>query len=205
MNIFEIQKKEKNGTLEILEDLNKSIIEVKTIEKDLKEVIVSLNSKHIILNDKIEKLDIQEIERSIDSNKKKLETQIVEMEKAVKAFKSEIKAEADSGISNYNKQLKISLYAPIGAFIVFIILITYGYFLNIRYIKGQVEEMAAKNNLLAKRIDQIHWLLVEDNKFWYDKDNKELYLNDNEWLRDYKKKIKNKKAETPARVSPQKI
>lgn len=190
MNIFEIQKKEKNGTLEILEELNKSIIELKTIEKDLKEGIVSLNSKYNVLNDKIEKLDIQEIERSIDSNKKKLETQIVEMEKAVKAFKSEIKAEADSGISNYNKQLKICLYAPIGAFIVFIILITYGYFLNIRYIKGQVEEMVAKNNLLAKRIDQIHWLLVEDNKFWYDKDNKELYLNDNEWLRDYKKKIK---------------
>lgn len=193
MNIFEIQKKEKNGTLEILEELNKSIIELKTIEKDLKEGIVSLNSKHNVLNDKLEKLDIQEIERSIDSNKKKLETQIVEMEKAVKAFKSEIKAEADSGISNYNKHLKICLYAPIGAFIVFIILITYGYFLNIRYIKGQVEEMVAKNNLLAKRIDQIHWLLVEDNKFWYDKDNKELYLNDNEWLRDYKKKIKNKK------------
>lgn len=193
MNIFEMQKEERNTTLKALEKINKSLEELKELEKKLKNENLSLEEKNKILTNKLEKLDIGEISKQIEYNIYRLEGEYSRLKATVDNFKRQMEEETRVAISKYRGMVKNSLYGVLIASVLFLFLISYGYFTNIRYIKGQVEEMVAKNNLLANRINQIHWIIAEDNKFWYDKENKELYLEDNEWLRDYKKKIKNNK------------
>lgn len=190
MNVFERQKEERNTTLKALEKINKSLEELKELEKKLKNENLSLEEKNKILTNKLEKLDIGEISKQIEYNIYRLEQEYSRLKASVDDFKRQMEEETRLAISKYRGMVKNSLYGVLIASVLFLMLISYGYFTNIRYIKGQVEEMVAKNNLLATRINQIHWIIVEDNKFWYDKDNKELYLEDNEWLRDYKKKLK---------------
>lgn len=193
MNIFEMQKEERNTTLKALEKINKSLEELKELEKKLKNENLSLEEKNKILTNKLEKLDIGEISKQIEYNIYRLEGEYSRLKATVDNFKRQMEEETRVAISKYRGMVKNSLYGVLIASVLFLFLISYGYFTNIRYIKGQVEEMVVKNNLLANRINQIHWIIAEDNKFWYDKENKELYLEDNEWLRDYKKKIKNNK------------
>lgn len=201
MNIFKEQKEEKNKTLAILEDMKKTIEELKQLEKDLNERADSLNSNHRRLSEKVETLNIAEIGECIDSNKEKIKTQITEMETAVKGFKTRIEAEADKNISKYAKKVKWLLYAPIIGFIMALSLITYFYFTNVKYIENktkelvkQNEEIKKQNGLLANRINNVYWILAEDQKFWYDKESKEIFIQDNKWLKDYKQNLlKNKK------------
>ncbi|UPO99071.1 hypothetical protein MKD34_14075 (plasmid) [Cetobacterium somerae] len=201
MNIFKEQKEEKNKTLAILEDMKKTIEELKKLEKALNERADSLNSNHRRLSEKVETLNIAEIGECIDSNKEKIKTQITEMETAVKGFKTRIEAEADKNISKYAKKVKWLLYAPIIGFIMALSLITYFYFTNVKYIENktkelvkQNEEIKKQNGLLADRINNVYWILAEDQKFWYDKESKEFFIQDNKWLKDYKQNLlKNKK------------
>lgn len=186
MNIFKEQKEEKNKTLAILEDMKKTIEELKQLEKALNERADSLNSNHKRLSEKVETLNIAEIGNYIDSNKEKIKTQIAEMETAVKGFKTQIEAEADKNISKYAKKVKWLLYAPIIGFTIVLILISYFYFTNVKYIQE-------KNDLLAKRINSVYWILVEDEKFWYDKESKEFFIQDNQWIKDYKENLQKKK------------
>ena len=182
MNIFKEQKEEKNKTLAILEDMKKTIEELKQLEKALNERADTLNSNHRRLSEKVETLNIGEIGKYIDSNKEKIKTQITEMETAVKGFKTRIEAEADKNISKYAKNIKWFIYAPIIGFSITLILISYFYFTNVRYIQE-------KNDLLAKRVNSIYWILAEDQKFWYDKESKVFFLKDETWLKDYKKNL----------------
>lgn len=182
MNIFKEQKEEKNKTLAILEDMKKTIEELKQLEKALNERADSLNSNHRRLSEKVETLNIAEIGECIDSNKEKIKTQITEMETAVKGFKTRIEAEADENISKYAKRVKLFIYAPIMGFTITLILISYFYFINVRYIQE-------KNDLLAKRINSVYWILAEDEKFWYDKESKEFFIQDNKWIKDYKENL----------------
>lgn len=187
MNIFKEQKEEKNKTLAILEDMKKTIEELKQLEKSLNERADSLNSNHRRLSEKVETLNIAEIGECIDSNKEKIKTQITEMETAVKGFKTRIEAEADKNISKYVKKVRWLLYAPIIGFTITLILISYFYFTNVRYIQE-------KNELLSKRINHVYWVLAEDQKFWYDKDSQKLFIEDYNWIKDYKQNLqKNKK------------
>lgn len=195
MNIFKEQKEEKNKTLAILEDMKKTIEELKQLEKALNERADSLNSNHRRLSEKVETLNIAEIGECIDSNKEKIKTQITEMETAVKGFKTRIEAEADKNISKYAKKVKWLLYAPIIGFIMALSLITYFYFTNVKYIQNETKELVKQNELLTNRINNIYWILAEDQKFWYDKESKEFFIQDNKWLKDYKQNLqkKNKK------------
>lgn len=93
------------------------------------------------------------------------------METAIKGFKTRIEAEVDKNISKYAKKVKWLLYAPIIGFIMPLSLITYFYFTNVRYIQE-------RNDLLAKRINSVYWILSEDEKFWYDKDSQKLLIED---------------------------
>lgn len=190
MNVFERQKEERNTTLKALEKINNSLEELKELEKKLKNENLSLEEKNKILTNKLEKLDISEISKQIEYNIYRLEQEYSRLKTTVDNFKRQMEEETRVAISKYRGMVKNSLYGVLIGSVLFLMLISYGYFTNIRYIKGQVEEMVAKNNLLATRINQLHWIIAEDNKFWYDKENKELYLKDNEWLRDYKKKLK---------------
>lgn len=195
MNIFKEQKEEKNKTLAILEDMKKTIEELKQLEKALNERADTLNSNHRRLSEKVETLNIAEIGECIDSNKKKIKTQITEMETAVKGFKTRIEAEADENISKYAKKVKWLLYAPIIGFIMALSLITYFYLTNVKYIQNETKELVKQNELLTNRINNIYWILAEDQKFWYDKESKEFFIQDNKWLKDYKHNLqkKNKK------------
>lgn len=195
MNIFKEQKEEKNKTLAILEDMKKTIEELKQLEKALNERADTLNSNHRRLSEKVETLNIAEIGECIDSNKKKIKTQITEMETAVKGFKTRIEAEADENISKYAKKVKWLLYAPIIGFIMALSLITYFYLTNVKYIQNETKELVKQNELLTNRINNIYWILAEDQKFWYDKESKEFFIQDNKWLKDYKQNLqkKNKK------------
>lgn len=195
MNIFKEQKEEKNKTLAILEDMKKTIEELKQLEKALNERADTLNSNHRRLSEKVETLNIAEIGECIDSNKKKIKTQITEMETAVKGFKTRIEAEADENISKYAKKVKWLLYAPIIGFIMALSLITYFYLTNVKYIQNETKELVKQNELLTNRINNIYWILAEDQKFWYDNESKEFFIQDNKWLKDYKHNLqkKNKK------------
>lgn len=195
MNIFKEQKEEKNKTLAILEDMKKTIEELKQLEKALNERADTLNSNHRRLSEKVETLNIAEIGECIDSNKKKIKTQITEMETAVKGFKTRIEAEADENISKYAKKVKWLLYAPIIGFTIALSLITYFYLTNVKYIQNETKELVKQNELLTNRINNIYWILAEDQKFWYDKESKEFFIQDNKWLKDYKHNLqkKNKK------------
>lgn len=202
MNIFKEQKEEKNKTLAILEDMKKTIEELKQLEKDLNERADTLNSNHRRLSEKVETLNIGEIGKYIDSNKEKIKTQITEMETAVKDFKTRIEGEADKNISKYAKKVKWLIYAPIIGFTIALSLITYFYFTNVKYIQNetkelvkQTEEIKKQNGLLADRINNVYWILAEDQKFWYDKESKEIFIQNAKWLKDYKQNLqkKNKK------------
>lgn len=199
MNIFKEQKEEKNKTLAILEDMKKTIEELKQLEKALNERADSLNSNHRRLSEKVETLNIAEIGEYIDSNKEKIKTQITEMETAVKGFKTRIEAEADKNISKYVKKVRLLLYAPIIGFIMALGLITYFYFTNVKYIENktkelvkQNEEIKKQNGLLADRINNVYWILAEDQKFWYDKESKEIFIQNAKWLKDYKQNLQKK-------------
>lgn len=195
MNIFKEQKDERNKTLAILEDMKKSIEELKQLEKALNERADTLNSNHRRLSEKVETLNIAEIGECIDSNKEKIKTQITEMETAVKGFKTRIEGMTDKNISNYTEKVRWLLYAPIIGFTITLILISYFYFTNVKYIQNETKELVKQNELLTNRINNIYWILAEDQKFWYDKESKEFFIQDNKWLKDYKQNLqkKNKK------------
>ena len=165
--------------------MKKSIEELKQLEKALNERADTLNSNHRRLSEKVETLNIAEIGECIDSNKEKIKTQITEMETAVKGFKTRIEGIADKNISNYTEKVRWLLYAPIIGFTITLILISYFYFENVRYIQE-------KNDLLSKRINSVYWILAEDQKFWYDKESKDFFLKDETWLKDYKQNLKKK-------------
>lgn len=188
MNIFKEQKEEKNRTLAILEDMTKTIEELKQLEKALNERADTLNSNNRRLSEKIETLDIARIGKYINSNEDVIQSQITKMENAVNSFKTRIESNADKTISKYAQKVGWLIYAPIIGFTVALVLISYFYFSNVRYIQE-------KNDLLVNRINNVYWILAEDNKFWYDKESKKYFIHDNKWIKDYKKNLqkKNKK------------
>ncbi|WP_297407618.1 hypothetical protein, partial [uncultured Cetobacterium sp.] len=80
------------------------------------------------------------------------------------------------------------IYAPIIGFTVALVLISYFYFINVRHIQE-------KNDILANKINNVYWILAEDNKFWYDKNSQKLFIENYNWIKDYKQNLqkKNKK------------
>ena len=72
--------------------------------------------------------------------------------------------------------------------------ISYIYFTNVRYIKNQTDEIVNQNKLLKDRINSVYWILAEDQKFWYDKESKELFVENAKWLKNYKENLKKNKS-----------
>lgn len=190
MNIFQLQKEEKNTTIATLNEMKKMIEELKELNEKLDSKSANLVRVQNSLEQKIETLDISSIGESIEKNKEKLDNQILDMEKAVKAFKVSIEANSDENISKYKKSIKYVLYAPIIAFIGVLIGISYIYFTNVRYIKNQTEELVNQNQILKDRINNVYWILAEDNKFWYDKESQKFYIEKNPWIKDFKDNLK---------------
>lgn len=190
MNIFQLQKEEKNTTIATLNEMKKMIEELKELNEKLDSKSANLVRVQNSLEQKIETLDISSIGDSIEKNKVKLDNQILDMEKAVKAFKVSIEANSDENISKYKKSIKYVLYAPIIAFILVLIGISYIYFTNVRYIKNQTEELVNQNKILKDRINNVYWILAEDNKFWYDKESQKFYIEKNPWIKDFKDNLK---------------
>ncbi|WP_297407990.1 hypothetical protein, partial [uncultured Cetobacterium sp.] len=113
MNIFKEQKEEKNRTLAILEDMNKTIEELKQLEKALNEKADILNFNNRRLSEKVETLDIVRIGKYINSNEEVIQSQITKMENAVNSFKTRIEIHADKTISKYDQEACWLIYAPI--------------------------------------------------------------------------------------------
>ncbi|MCJ8343066.1 MAG: hypothetical protein MJH09_09515 [Cetobacterium sp.] len=192
MNIFKEQREEKNRTLAILEEMKKTIDELKQIESFLNDRVDILNSNSLELSEKIETLDITKIGKYIDLNKQNIKNQIVELEIAVKAFKTQIENVTYKNVVKHTKSMRKLLYVPIIAFIIVFGIITYFYFTNVKYIQKQTEELVKQNELLSDRINNVYWILAEDQKFWYDKESKQFFINNNQWIKDYKKNLQNK-------------
>lgn len=193
MNIFQLQKEEKNTTIATLNEMKKMIEELKELNEKLDSKSATLVRVQNSLEQKIETLDITSIEKSIEKNKIKLDNQILDMEKAVKIFKTSIEVNSDENISRYKKSIKYVIYAPIIAFITTLIGISYIYFTNVRYIKTQTEELVNQNKILKDRINNVYWILAEDNKFWYDKESQKFYIEKNPWIKDFKDNLKKNK------------
>lgn len=193
MNIFQLQKEEKNTTIATLNEMKKMIEELKELNEKLDLKSATLVRVQNSLEQKIETLDITSIEKSIEKNKIKLDNQISDMEKAVKVFKTSIEVNSDENISRYKKSIKYVIYAPIIAFITTLIGISYIYFTNVRYIKTQTEELVNQNKILKDRINNVYWILAEDNKFWYDKESQKFYIEKNPWIKDFKDNLKKNK------------
>lgn len=194
MNIFQLQKEEKNTTIATLNEMKEMIKQLKNLNEELNKESRTLMRTHNSLEEKVETLDITMIGQSIEENRKKIDDQVSDMEKAVKAFKTSIEANSDENISKYKKSVKYTLYAPIIAFIMAFIGISYIYFTNVRYIKNQTEELVNQNKLLKDRINRVYWILAEDQKFWYDKESKELFVENAKWLKNYKENLKKNKS-----------
>ncbi|MGL4687786.1 MAG: hypothetical protein ACRCVS_03780 [Fusobacteriaceae bacterium] len=80
----------------------------------------------------------------------------------------------------------ILLYIPMLVFLANFLISNYIYFSKIKKIENQ-------NELLTNRVDNTFWLVSEEKKLWYDAKTKELYIHDNKWFQDYKKKLKTQK------------
>lgn len=194
MNIFQLQKDEKNTTIATLNEMKQMIEQLKNLNEELSSKSGTLIRTHNSLEEKVETLDITMIGKSIEENRKKINDQVSDMEKAVKAFKTSIEENSNENISKYKKSIKYTIYAPIVGFIIAFIGISYIYFTNVRYIKNQTEELVNQNKLLKDRINRVYWILAEDEKFWYDKESKELFVENAKWLKNYKENLKKNKS-----------
>lgn len=190
MNIFEQQKKEKNLTLKSLEDIQISIKELKELEKSFKEQVSSVSMAVHQLKNKVEVLDIGKIGKFIDDKEDTINRQMKQLESATERFKEKMIYTSDETIAKYNKHLKYCLYVPIISFSIVFCLVSYGYFVNIRYMKNQTEKLVKQNELLKDRINGTFWLMVERDKAWYNSKEKKLYFGDNEARRKYLENLK---------------
>ena len=67
-------------------------------------------------------------------------------------------------------------YVPLGIFITSFLIISYFYITSVRKVND--------------KIDYIYYIHLSDDKFWYNKESKDLYLGDNDWI---KQKIEKEK------------
>lgn len=192
MNIFEKQKQEKNTKLETLEEMRTAIEELKKLENQMQETAKNLSIKHSTLTSHLDALDIAKISKTISINEDRIDKQITKLEKTVLEFKNKINNEAQENINSYSKTLLYFIYIPFGVFVAIIGLVTFIYFTSVRNIENQANELAKQNQILKDKINSIYWILAEDQKFWYDKESKQFFINNNQWIKDYKKNLQNK-------------
>ncbi|MGL4612579.1 MAG: hypothetical protein ACRC8M_02440 [Cetobacterium sp.] len=192
MNIFEKQKQEKNTKIETLEEMKTAIEELKKLENQMQETAKNLSIKHSTLTSHLDALDIAKISKTISANEDKITKQITELETAVTNFKKKINTEAQENINSYTRTSLYFIYIPFFIFLAALGLITFTYFSSVRYLENKAEELAKQNNLLKDRINGVYWILAEDQKFWYDKESKQFFIEKNSWIKDYKKNLQNK-------------
>ena len=192
MNIFEKQKQEKKTKLETLEEMRTAIEELKKLENQMQETAKNLSTKHRTLTSHLDALDIAKISKTISINEDRIDKQITKLEKTVLEFKNKINNEAQENINSYSKTLLYFIYIPFGVFVAIIGLVTFIYFTSVKNIENQANELAKQNQILKDKINSIYWILAEDQKFWYDKESKQFFINNNQWIKDYKKNLQNK-------------
>ena len=75
------------------------------------------------------------------------------------------------------------LYIPFATFLISFGIMGYFYVLNIR-------RMEQENRVLASRINYVYQAQILDEKYWYDETSQELYLGDNEWIKEKIREVK---------------
>ena len=78
------------------------------------------------------------------------------------------------------------LYVPLATFLISFGIMGYFYVLNIR-------RMEQENRVLASRINYVYQAQILDEKYWYDETSQELYLGDNEWIKEKIREVKRNK------------
>lgn len=189
MNFFEEQKRKKDLTIENLEQISKSIEELKTLETELQEVQAKIKNTQDLLSRTLLKVDITKVNEKIQNSIFKIDTDTKGISNILKQVKKDIEIEHRKALDFYLTSWKIwALWTPLVISIFFFTALSWSYIANIRYIKTESEELVKENRILKNKLETMYGTLVLDKKFWYDSKNQNLYLDDNSGIKEFIKK-----------------
>lgn len=130
---------------------------------------------------------LEKIEKTF-SEVENISPELLKIKKEIGAIKKEYEKIDGKAISNaindltekiFNNWRMWGLYVPMATFLAVLIMGSYFYMTSIKRINDKV--------------DYIYYIHLSNDKFWYDKNSKELYLGDNDWIKKQIEKEKNKK------------
>lgn len=145
--------------------------EAKEIEKTLTEL--KLTSERL-----------EEVQKAI-SEIENLDPTLITISNEIKKIKEEYESIDGQAISNAIKDLMDKIYSswklwllyiPLGSFLIAVMMVAYIYLTSVRSLKEQ-------NGVLVNRLDSIYKMHLLDKKYWYNKENQELFLKDYEWIK----------------------
>ncbi|WP_294708833.1 hypothetical protein [uncultured Fusobacterium sp.] len=138
----------------------------------------------VLENLKLTSARLEKIEKTF-SEIEKISPDLEKINREIKAIKREYESIDGQAISNAIKDLMDKIYSswklwllyiPLGSFLIAVMMVAYIYLTSVRSLKEQ-------NGVLVNRLDSIYKMHLLDKKYWYNKENQELFLKDYEWIK----------------------
>lgn len=134
--------------------------------------------------------DVKELRKDLDNLKdalegaERLKGKLERIEKTLSNLEGRAKAMVDNQVEIVIDSWKLwALYLPAIVFFASLVGAGYIYFTTIRGLKEQNEE-------LKERMTSIYYAQLLDNKYWYDKKNQSLFLQEYKWIEEQIKQEK---------------
>ena len=176
MNIFEKQRED----IEAKDNLLKMTEEIKVLQEELKKILVinaNINKK---LESKLEFLDDKKVEEAL----KNANNQMVEMERN---YKNSFIDTINTSFLNIKVFL---LYIPLAIGVTSLIIMGVFQINNYDKIYDKYEE---SNNYYKKKVDLLYAMAIDNNKVWYNKNNRILYFKENKEMKEMVDSLNKKK------------
>lgn len=168
-NLFDGANKVKDG----VEEIDKILDKLKLTSERLEKIEETFSEVENISPDL---LKIRKEIKAIKEDYKDLD-----LEEVHKTIKNTVNRITDGAFENWKLW---GLYFPLVIFVAAFIMVSYFYMVNVR-------KMAEENKVLSDRINSVYNMHLLDKKFWYNKENQELFLGDYDWIQ--KKIVEEKK------------
>ena len=159
-NLFDGANKVKDG----VEEIDKILDKLKLTSERLEKIEETFSEVENISP------DLLKIRKEIKAIKEDYED--LDLEEVHKTIKNTVNRITDGAFENWKLW---GLYFPLVIFVAAFIMVSYFYMVNVR-------KMAEENKILSDRINSVYNMHLLDKKFWYNKENQELFLGDYDWI-----------------------
>lgn len=159
-NLFDGANKVKDG----VEEIDKILDKLKLTSERLEKIEETFSEVENISP------DLLKIRKEIKAIKEDYED--LDLEEVHKTIKNTVNRITDGAFENWKLW---GLYFPLVIFVAAFIMVSYFYMVNVR-------KMAEENKVLSDRINSVYNMHLLDKKFWYNKENQELFLGDYDWI-----------------------